>query len=291
MKDRYLKYAMLAPALLVCAATLLYPLCQSLYYSLHDWNMARAPEPEGYVGLLNYIDLIRYDPQFLHSAWVTLVFTVPSVALTIVIALGLAMLLAGDGRLQVNARTLLVIPFAMSPALVGISWRFMLNPEFGAVDALLKALVPGWSGAPVLADPVLAMAALVVVDVWHWAPYFMLTFIGALAALPQDTLDAAQVDGAGRGRIFFEIVLPQLKPVLAVAVLLKTIFSLKMLDQVVTMTAGGPGAATDTLPHMVYSTAFRFYDIGYAAAMAWLLAVVMMALALVYSRFVMGRSS
>ncbi|KAG1311931.1 hypothetical protein G6F62_014339 [Rhizopus arrhizus] len=130
----------------------------------------------------------------------------------------LAMLLAGDGRLQVNARTLLVIPFAMSPALVGISWRFMLYPEFGVVDALLKTLVPGWSGAPVLADPVLAMAALIVVDVWHWAPYFMLPFIGALAALPQDTLDAAQVEWAGRGRIFFEIVLPQLKPLLPMAI-------------------------------------------------------------------------
>ncbi|CAB3678214.1 ABC transporter permease [Achromobacter marplatensis] len=291
MKDRYLKYALLAPALVVCAATLLYPLCQSLFYSLHDWNLGRSPTPQGYVGLLNYVDLILHDPEFLGSAWVTLVFTVPSVVLTMVIALGLAMLLAGDGRLQVNARTLLVIPFAMSPALVGISWRFMLNPEFGVVDALLKTLVPGWSGAPVLADPVLAMAALIAVDVWHWAPYFMLTFIGALAALPQDTLDAAQVDGAGRGRIFFEIVLPQLKPVLTIAILLKTIFSLKMLDQVVTMTAGGPGTATDTLPHMVYSTAFRFYDIGYASAMAWLLAVVMMALALIYSRFAMGRPS
>ncbi|MGV8295276.1 carbohydrate ABC transporter permease, partial [Pseudomonas aeruginosa] len=95
------------------------------------------------------------------------VFTVPSVVLTMAVALGLAVLLAGDGRLQVNARTLLVIPFAMSPALIGISWRFMLNPEFGAVDALLKAVMPGWSGAPVLADPVLAMAALILVDVWH----------------------------------------------------------------------------------------------------------------------------
>ncbi|CAB3705758.1 MAG: sugar ABC transporter permease [Achromobacter sp.] len=291
MKDRTLKYALLAPALAICAATLLYPLCQSLWYSLHDWNLGRSATPEGYVGWLNYADLLWHDPVFLDSAWVTLVFTVPSVVLTMAVALGLAVLLAGDGRLQVNARTLLVIPFAMSPALIGISWRFMLNPEFGAVDALLKAVMPGWSGAPVLADPVLAMAALILVDVWHWAPYFMLTFIGALAALPQDTLDAAQVDGAGRGRIFFEIVLPQLRPVLTIAILLKTIFSLKALDQVVTMTAGGPGAATDTLPHAIYSTAFRFYDIGYAAAMAWLLAIVMMGLALVYSRFAMGRPS
>src|SRR5690606_8447085 len=120
-------------------ATLLYPLCQSLYYSMHDWNLARSPEPEGYAGLLNYIDLIWHDPEFLGSAWVTLVFTIPSVVLTIVIAMCLAVLLAGDGRLQVNARTLLVIPFAMSPALVGISWRFILNPEFGVADAILKA--------------------------------------------------------------------------------------------------------------------------------------------------------
>ncbi|RYY72476.1 MAG: sugar ABC transporter permease, partial [Comamonadaceae bacterium] len=198
-----------------------------------------------------------------------------------------ALMLAGDGRLQVGARTLLVIPFAMSPALIGISWRFMLNPEFGVADAVLRNLVPGLNPAPILSDPVLAMAALVAVDVWHWAPYFMLTFTGALAALPRDTVDAAQVDGAGPVRIFFEIMLPQLWPVVAIAILLKTIFSLKMLDQVVTMTAGGPGVATDTLPHLVYTTAFRFYDIGYASAMAWLLALVMMVLGAAYARFAM----
>jgi len=288
MRDGTLKYALLAPALLILIATLFYPLAQSFFYSLHDWNLGRAPAPEGWAGWANYADLLTNDPAFLYSAWVTLVFTVPSVVLTIVVALALALLLAGSGRLQVNARTLLVIPFAMSPALIGISWRFMLNPEFGVVDALLKTL-PGWSPAPVLSDPFWAMAALVAVDVWHWSPYFMLTFVGALAVLPQDTLDAAQVDGASRTRMFFDIILPQLKPALTIAVLLKTIFSLKMLDQVVTMTAGGPGAATDTLPHMIYSTAFRFYDVGYAAAMAWLLALTMMALALLYARVAMRR--
>ncbi|MDM0089216.1 MULTISPECIES: sugar ABC transporter permease [unclassified Variovorax] len=289
MKDRYLKYALLAPALLVCAATLFYPLLQSLIYSTQDWNLGRSPAPEGFAGLANYAALLR-DPDFLGSAKVTLLFTLPSVTLTIVVAMAMALLLADNGRLQVNARTLLVIPFAMSPALIGISWRFMLNPEFGVVDAVVRRFLPGLSPVPILSDPVLAMAALIAVDVWHWAPYFMLTFIGALAALPRDTVDAAQVDGAGKVRIFFEIMLPQLWPVLTIAILLKTIFSLKMLDQVVTMTAGGPGVATDTLPHMVYTTAFRFYDIGYASAMAWLLAVVMMGLAMLYSRFVMGSS-
>ena len=286
MHDRSLKYLLLLPALLVCVATLFYPLVQSLVYSTYDWNLARSPTPQAFSGVYNYLDLLR-DPEFLASAKVTLWFTIPSVVLTLVVAMAMALLLAGDGRLRLNARTLLVIPFAMSPALIGISWRFMLNPEFGAIDAALRAIAPGLDPAPILSRPGLAMAALVVVDVWHWAPYFMLTFIGALASLPRETVEAARVDGAGPLRIFFEIVLPQLWPVLAIAILLKTIFSLKMLDQVVTMTAGGPGTATDTLPHMVYTTAFRFYDIGYASAMAWLLAAVMMALALLYARFAM----
>lgn len=290
MHDRSLKYWLLAPALLVCVATLFYPLLQSLVYSTYDWNLGRSATPEGFNGLANYAYLLK-DEEFLGSIKVTLLFTVPSVLLTLVVAMGMALLLAGDGRLRLNARTLLVIPFAMSPALIGISWRFMLNPEFGVIDATLRALIPGLAPEPILSRPELAMAALVIVDVWHWAPYFMLTFIGALASLPRETVEAARVDGAGSVRIFFEVVLPQLWPVLAIAILLKTIFSLKMLDQVVTMTAGGPGTATDTLPHMVYTTAFRFYDIGYASAMAWLLAAVMMALAMVYARFAMRGAS
>ena len=236
--DRFLKYALIAPALLICAATLFYPLAQSFWYSLHDWNIGQQASVGKFVGLENYWNLVTDDAAFWVSIKVTLLFTVPSVVLTIAVSLGMAMLLTGSGPIEVNARTLLVIPFAMSPALIGVSWRFLLNPEFGAVDAALKAIFPWLADTPILSHPTLAMVALIAVDLWHWVPYFMLTFIGALAGLPQDTLDAAQIDGAGPVRTFFEVVLPQLFPVVAIALLLKTIFSLKMLDQVVTMTSG-----------------------------------------------------
>ena len=286
-RERYLKYALLAPAFLICAATLFYPLLQSFWYSLHDWNLGQSPSVGAFVGLDNYRNLLTDDESFWTSIRVTLAFTLPSVFLTIALALGLAMLLVGSGPLEVNARTLLVIPFAMSPALIGVSWRFLLNPEFGAADAAMKFALPWLADTPILSHPTLAMVALIAVDLWHWVPYFMLTFIGALAGLPQDTLDAAQIDGAGRVRTFFEVILPQLFPVVAIAVLLKTIFSLKTLDQVVTMTAGGPGTSTDTISHVIFTTAFRWYDIGYGSAIAYLLAIVMMALAMVYSRFVL----
>lgn len=290
-RDGALKWGLLAPALLVVTATLLYPLAQSFWYSLHEWNLGRTATIGPFVGVDNYRQVLTDDPDFWHSVWITLVFTVPSVALTLGIALALAVLLQGGRQLEVNVRTLMVIPFAMSPALIGISWRFLLNPEYGAADAVLKGLFPPLQGVAMLAEPTLAMCALIMVDVWHWAPYFMLTFVGALASLPQDTIDAAQVDGAGPVRAFFEVLLPQLWPVLGIAILLKTIFSLKLLDQVVTMTGGGPGTATVTLPYVIYETAFRFFDLGYAAAIAYLLAAVMLVLALVYSRLVMERSA
>ena len=288
-QDGVLKYALLAPALLLIGVTLIYPLVESFWYSLHTWNMARSPTLGPFTGAENYWTALSDDPDFWNSVRVTAVFTVFSVIITLAVALGLALLLAGGGQVELSARTLLVLPFAMAPALLGISWRFMLNPEYGAADAVLKFLVPPLQGQPLLADPTLAMAALIAVDVWHWAPYFMLTFVGALASLPQDTIDAAEVDGANRFRAFFEVILPQLRPVLAIAILLKTIFSLKMLDQVVTMTGGGPGVSTVTIPYAIYETAFRFFDLGYAAAVAYLLAAVMLVLAVIYSRLVMER--
>ena len=290
MGDRYLKYGMLGPALCVCFLTLGYPLVQSFWYSLHDWNILQQHSVGRFVGLQNFIDLL-HDSDFLASVRTTLLFAVPSIVLTICVSLGLAMLFSGSGWMETEMRTLLVIPFAMAPALVGVSWRFMLSPEFGVVDALIRFVTRGALSHPVLADPTSAMIALIAIDLWHWAPYFMLMFIGALAALPKETLEAAQIDGAGPLRIFFEVTLPQLKPVLAIAVLLKAIFSLKMLDQVVTLTSGGPGTSTQTLPYFIYQTAFHWYDMGYAAAGAYLLAGVMLVLAMLYSRYILGRNA
>ncbi|WP_426959724.1 carbohydrate ABC transporter permease [Muricoccus radiodurans] len=289
LRDRQLRWLLVLPAFAVIAGTLLYPLASGLWLSFQEWDLARSPAPTGFVGTENYLRALTDDPDLWTSLRVTAVFTALSVVFTLTIAMLLALLLAGPGRLKVSARTLLVIPFAMSPALVGVSWRFLLNPEFGAAAGLLGAAVPSLRGTALLADPTLAMAALVLTDVWHWAPYFMLMFIGALASLPQDTVEAASVDGASAFRAFFEVVLPQLKPVIAIAVLLKTIFSLKVLDQVVMLTAGGPGQATETLSHLIYQTGFRWYDLGYAAALAYLLAALMSVFAALYFRLIRGR--
>ena len=181
---------------------------------------------------------------------------------------------------------LLILPFVMSPALIGISFRFFLNPEFGVLQHVLGLLIPALQGKVWLADRALAMAAVVAADVWHWAPYMTLVVLGGLAAIPQETQEAAQVDGASSWAVLRDITLPQLLPVLGVVVVLKTVFALKAFDTLFTLSNGGPGTATQTLAYFVYHTAFNYYDMGYAAAAAYLLTALLLVLSGFYLRLV-----
>ena len=213
---------------------------------------------------------------------------VASVVLTLVLAMSLALLLRRRGPLHTFTRIILILPFAMSPALIGVSYRFMFNPEFGVLAVGLGSIFPGLKGTPWLADPDLAMAVLVVTDVWHWTPYMTFMCLGGLASIPRETEEAARIDGASGFRVIWEIVLPQMKGVLLVTAILKTIFALKMFDQVVTLTGGGPGTSTETLAYFVFNVGFKWYDMGYASALAWILTLIMMVISAWYVRMLLS---
>ena len=277
---------LLAPALLFVAAMALFPLGYSLLLSLREWKLSAASSPGRWVGLDNYAQLLGDDPDFLESLWATAVFVFFDVLATLGIALGAALLLQRAGRINSLARVLLILPFVMSPALIGISFRFFLNPEFGVLQHALGLLIPALQGKVWLADRTLAMAAVVASDVWHWAPYMTLVVLGGLASIPKDTQEAARVDGASAWAVFRDITLPQLLPVLGVVVVLKTVFALKAFDTIFTLSNGGPGTATQTLAYFVYHTAFNYYDMGYAAAAAYLLTALLLLLSGFYLRLV-----
>lgn len=132
------------------------------------------------------------------------------------------------------------------------------------------------------------MAILVLTDVWHWAPYMTFMCLGGLASIPRETEEAARIDGASNLRIIWEIILPQMKGVLLVTAILKTIFALKMFDQVVTLTGGGPGTSTETLAYFIFNVGFEWYDMGYASALAWILTAIMMAISVWYVRMLLS---
>lgn len=287
MRDRSLPYALMAPAFLIVLATTLYPLGYSLATAFREWNLTRQRRPGDFVGVDNFVGAFS-NHEFLGSLWVTVVFVSVSVVATVVLSMLLALLLRRTGRMHTFTRIILILPFAMSPALIGVSFRFMFNPEFGVLAQGLGAVFPFLKGTAWLADPDYAMAILIVTDVWHWVPYMTFMCLGGLTAVPRETEEAARIDGASGFRILWEIVLPQMRGVLTVVAILKTIFALKMFDQVVTLTGGGPGTSTETLAYFIFKVGFRWYDMGLASALAWILTAIMMLISIWYVRMLMS---
>ena len=290
MKSWPVHWVLLAPALLFVGAMALFPLGYSLILSFRQWKLARSSTAGDFVGLANYINLITDDPDFLEAVRVTGIFITADVLLTLVVALGGALLLHRAGRLNSLARTLLILPFVMSPALIGISFRFFLNAEYGVLAHVIGVLVPPMKDTVWLADARLSMVAIVVADVWHWAPYMTLVMLGGLASIPAETQEAARVDGASGWAVFRDITWPQLLPVVSVVLVLKTVFALKAFDTLYTLTNGGPGNSTKTLAYFVYEQGFNYYDMGYAAAAAYLLTAVLLVLAGFYLRLVFAKA-
>ena len=297
MRDRHLKYLFVMPAVLVVFTAAIWPLIQSFYMSFREWKLSRSRfsrplwefEYDGWENISylfeNYLRAFEDDAMW-NAVRVTSTFTVASVVFTIGLALALALLLAPGGRFRFTVRTLLILPFAMSPALIGVSWRFMFQPDFGLFKAFFDVLIPPLADADWLGDPTLALIAVTGSDVWHWTPYLTLVFIGGLANVPRDAQEAAMIDGAPAWMVFRDVTLPSMLPVLAVGVILKTIFSLKMFDQVFMLTNGGPGNATQTLAHFIYFQGFKYYDMGYASAVSYLLVIPMFGLTWLYMRLV-----
>jgi multiple sugar transport system permease protein len=287
LSDRFYRYVLLAPALLLVLGTTLWPLVSALTTSLRDWRLKRSPVPQKWVGLDNYVVAFE-EPDFWNALHVTAIFVTIDVLATIAAALGLALLLRRAGVLQSLVRAVLILPFAVSPALIGVSFRFMFNGEHGVLAKGLAEVFPWLSDVVWLARPGYAMAALIASDVWHWFPYITLMFLGALAAIPKETEEAASIDGASPWQSLLYVVLPQIQGTVAVALVLKTIFALKMFDQVATLTGGGPGITTQTLAHYVYAVGFVHYDMGLASALAVILTLILVAVGGVYVRLVLA---
>ena len=167
----------------------------------------------------------------------------------------------------------------------------MLNPNYGVYDWMIDTFVPFVPDIIWLAQPFWALFWMAMSEVWGWAPLIALMFIGALGSISENLYEAARIDGANRLQLFRSVTLPLLLPVILIVALLKTIFSLKLFAQVVTMTGGGPGRATQTLNYYVYQNAFRNLDMGYASALAWILVILMSIFAFAYVYLVLQRQN
>jgi len=275
--------ALLLPAALVVFGVVLWPAGRALVISFFDVD---SPFPGAYpfVGLGNYADILR-NPRFWAAAEHTLYFTLASTTLEVVLGLGLAHLLAAPMRFRWLFRAIVILPWALPTIVNGAMWRWLLNAEYGALNALLTQLhlqgdYRSWLGS----DPFLALNMVVVADVWKNTSLVAFFLLAGLSAIPGELSEAARIDGAGPLRVFWRITLPLLRPTLAAVLVLRVIEAFKVFDIVYVMTGGGPASGTQTITFLTYLQAFSAQRFSYGAALAYLTVVAVLLLALIYLR-------
>ncbi|MEU8319196.1 sugar ABC transporter permease [Nonomuraea sp. NPDC048881] len=270
----------LAPALLLLAGMLLYPILYTAWVSVSDFDLASF-QPSGWVGWRHYEAVLR-DPGFLDSLRVTGVYLVIALPLQMVLGFAIAFLLNVAWRGRGVLRALFLIPMVVAPVVAGGVWRMLLDPLWGVVNYALGLVGAGpveWIG-----DPTLAMVSLIVIDTWRWTPFVVLIASAGIMALPGDVYEAARSDGAGRWAILRRITLPLLVPVMAAAFVVRWLGAVKMFDIALAATRGGPGNATNVINLYIYEKGFRSLEFGSASSMATIVLVLTMLITFVLFR-------
>lgn len=274
------RWRLMLPLALVLGAVVAYPLGYSLWLSLQDFQITRRDDVS-FVGLGQYAKLLG-DDNYLTAMSNTFVFVGVAVSLELVLGLALALALQRQRFVRNLTRSLLLTPMFVTPIAVGLMFRFLLNQQLGVIPALLDTVgisIPFFSAE-------LALFSLALIDVWQWTPFMLLLLLAGLESLPREPFEAARVDGASAWMTFTRVTLPLLRPVIVVAVLIRSLDALKVFEYVFAITQGGPGTATETIQYHVYRVGFLFFRLSEAAAMAWtLVAVVMVIIVVLFWRF------
>src|SRR5438552_3823933 len=284
LSERALGMVMLAPMVLVLLLVVAYPLADALWLSLHRVNLANPEQGQPFVGLGNYLHAFR-QPTFWYSVQRTLYFMIVSVALELTLGLLFAVLLNERFRGNLGARLAMIFPWALLTVSNGVLWAWILNPTYGVANALLVQLGVLSGPKAWLSDTFWTMNVIILADVWKTVPNMTLLLLAGLQPIPDDLYEAAEVDGATRWQKLTRITLPLLRPVILVAVALRTIGAFRVFDITYVLTGnGGPADSTRVISFYDYDQAFRYLFFGYGAAISWLITAFMILLIVVYMR-------
>lgn len=254
------------------------PAGYAVWMSLTDQTLTAAYP--AFVGLDNYVRAV-FTAQFAGSLGITLIFVLAGLAIQFVAGYLLAVCLHRQLRGFKITRTILLIPMLLTPAVVGLTWNFMFNPDLGVVRVIQGAfgVEANW-----MADPILARLLVVMVDSWMNVPFVMLLVAAGMTSLPEEPIEAAAIDGAGWWKATRYVVLPMLRPVLVITLLVRCVDIARIFDHIFTTTQGGPGTATQSVTLEAYNATFQYYQFGHGAAIALALALVMFPVYFLYVR-------
>jgi len=254
---------MLAPALTVLGTFVFFPVVYVIFLSFTDWDLI-SPDKQ-FVGMKNYLDLARSE-EFRAVLLRTVIYSGVTAAITLPLALLLAVFLNQKFRGRNIYRTVLSSPFAVPLVGSAVIWLWLYDPSYGLINYLLGLL--GIQGPAWLESSSTALLSVIIVSVWHYVGYYALLFLVGLQNIPAELYEAARIDGAGSWSEFWNITLPLLSPTILFASTVSVIQSFQVFDQVYVLTGGGPADSTTTLIFYLYEQGFQFFHIGIASAVS-----------------------
>ena len=279
--DEALAPLFLAPALILLLLILVGPFGYMVWTSLTDLSFALPDRGGHFVGFDNFRRLM-HDPIFWHSFLLTLWFVVAVVVLELGLGFALALLFRHQLRRQGIVLTLFLIPMMLAPVAIGLIWKLLLQGDFGMLTHYLRAVGIIGLRTALLSDPGLVLPTIMLIDVWQWTPFVTLVLLAGLLSLPREPYEAAVMDGARPWQIFRDVTLPMLRPIIALVVLLRAIDAFKEFDKVFILTGGGPGIETELLSIYTYRINFKDWDLGYGAACAFMVYLVVLIMCSVF---------
>jgi multiple sugar transport system permease protein len=283
-RNRRTGWLMVAPTVVAILAVGIFPLLYSLTLSFQNRNLQQQGA-DGFVGLDNYAAALM-DSRVHVSMINTMLLVVVGIAVQFVLGLGLALVVVDELRGKRFIIPLLMLPVMMVPVVVALGWRLMWDSQFGPINQILGAILRRDVDILWLTNRWPAMFAILVTDVWQWTPFMFLILLAGLSGLNPELYEAAALDGAGWWQQLREITLPGLAPVIAVAILFRSLDAFKIFDQIFMLTQGQPGTSTETISWYIYQLGYKFFNMGYAAAVSYLLLIFLTVVGTVYaSRF------
>ena len=287
LSDRAMAVLLLLPAAVLLALIIVYPIGRLVYTSFFNLSLTSGL-PAEFVGLENYRIMLD-DPVFWETTWNTVLITLITVPGALLLGLGLALLADLPFAMQWPVRLSLLIPWALPLSFAGLIFAWFFHYEYGVVNDVLNRL--GFEGVIWFNSPNWAFAAICLTIIWKTSSFMALIILAGLQTIPRSLYEAADVDGAGRLRQFFEITLPLLKPAIVVALIFRTITALQTFDIPYMMTGGGPGSSTATLAMYIHQNTVSFLDLGYGSALAVVMFILSMGVTAIYLRVIRTREA
>ncbi len=259
----------LIPSIIFLLTMAIYPLGFNIYISLHNWDLQSGEIH--FVGSAQYAKLLS-DARFLNALRNTLTFVIVAVTLELVIGLGYALVLNREIRGKRIFRTVFLLPMMLTPIVIGYIFMMLYHGDVGVINHMLNMI--GLPKVNWLGSTSMSLLSAILVDVWQYSSLMILILLAGLQTLPVDCFEAAEVDGASRWRSFRDLTLPLMKPIIAVAVLIRSVDAFKIFDIIYILTEGGPGTSSEPISMYAIWEGFRYFNIGYGAAIAMTLVLM-----------------